>query len=383
MNKNCVLLEGKRINLEWKEGDKLEVNAYPISNKIVITKIANKILNKDELNSVFLHERAHFNIFSNFLLPFYPWIAFCIVLACILFNNQIRYLNIIRENLLLFFLLIFISFGICMWLKEILADRYAVIKTKTDILKNVLKKTYGYNKGYMSKIEYVLRLYIFYPFPCLRFYLIDKFNKKKSNRISSKYFKIYFKCLPYVLSLLAAILLGPILFCLSFYLHESGHILYGFFDNLLTKGIIAKFEISNWVEFPLLSFIKLPQQTRIIEGHTSLNYAFGGIMIIVVSFSVFSWYYYKNSKNRYKKAVFLFPVIFLLNEVFSNFLCGTDNFIGKPSPICGTSSIVNFIIISIPYLLMIPFFLLFIPIMERVANRLKKRGNRKPQFATK
>lgn len=179
MNKNQVVLEGKKINLEWKEGEKIEVNAYPIFNKISLTKKADDILSDDELYSVLFHERAHFQIFNNFLLPFYPWIIFFVTLGCIILGFKNKYLNFIVNNALFFILLVLFSFFLCLWFKELFADKYSTIKTKKGVFKRALEKIYKHNGKLTSKFEKILRMYIFYPPPCLRLCLIDKFEEKK------------------------------------------------------------------------------------------------------------------------------------------------------------------------------------------------------------
>ena len=197
------------------------------------------------------------------------------------------------------------------------------------------------------------------------------------NKPYQKFAKFYFKVFPYIIAFCIAFVSGIVLYCLSFYIHEGGHIADGFFDNLISKGIVAKFEISNWIECPILKVLKLPQQTRITYGYTSMNYAFGGIILTILVFSFFSYYYFKSSKNKYKWAVFLFPILFIIHEIFGNFLCGTDNLNGNLYPLCASSIFINYMIKSIPYLLIIPFFILLIePLQKGTAIWLSKLDKR-------
>ena len=185
-----------------------------------------------------------------------------------------------------------------------------------------------------------------------------------------KYLVLYLKYAPYILSFLVALVLGPLLYCLSFYIHEFGHIAYGFFDYLISTGKIADIGISNWINCSFLPVLKIPQQTRTVDDYASLSFALGGIIMTLLFFSVFSYYYFKKSKNPNKKAVFLIPLIFALNEIFGNFLCGTDNLFGKPYPICQTIPIIDFIIKPIPFLLIIPFFILLIPHFKNLIKKM-------------
>lgn len=175
---------------------------------------------------------------------------------------------------------------------------------------------------------------------------------------------LYLEYIPYILAFLISLILGPLLYCLSFYVHEAGHIIYGFLDNLVSRGLIAKFTISNWIECPLIKSLKLPQQTKILYGYTSLNYYYGGIVLTLLVSSIICYYYTRCSKNKHKLVIFLFPLLFALEEVLGNFLCGTDNVHGIPYPVCASSAIINILIKAVPYLLSIPFYILLVPFVE-------------------
>jgi hypothetical protein len=116
-----------------------------------------------------------------------------------------------------------------------------------------------------------------------------------------------------------------------FYLHEGGHMAYGFFDNKL-HGRSSEFSITSWKEYPLFSFIKVPQQTTMLEGKPSLNYALGGIFAVILVSLLISFGLCKYTKRN----IFLaFPPLFVYYEVVGNFICGTDNPHSVPYALCG------------------------------------------------
>lgn len=120
------------------------------------------------------------------------------------------------------------------------------------------------------------------------------------------------------------------LFFFLFYIHETGHIIFGLGGGLL-KGHINTFTISSQINHPLFNFIPLPQQTKIINGNGSANFILGGSMFMMSVFFVISLFAYLRSKNP---AWFLLFFSIALFEISGNFICGTDNFTGNPLPIC-------------------------------------------------
>lgn len=156
----------------------------------------------------------------------------------------------------------------------------------------------------------------------------------------------------------------------SFYIHEGGHIAYGFLGNFIEDGTIAKFSIENWIDMPLFSFIKLPQRTKIIEGNPSLNFVFGGIITIILISSFLAISYYKKSKNKNKKYVFLIPVIFAIHEISGNFICGTDNALGSPLELC--NPFIGFLTKSIIWMLAGAFMILFYYQFQEKFNKFFK-----------
>lgn len=182
--------------------------------------------------------------------------------------------------------------------------------------------------------------------------------------IPKKFSVYYLKFLSFILSFLISIIIGPFIYCLSFYAHEAGHIIFGFLDNLITEGILAKFQIVEWVKCNCLITFQLPQRNKIIYGKPSVSYAIGGIIFTILVSTLFSFYYFKKSKNKNKKFIFMVPALLIINEFLGNFICGTDNFLHNPYSICQKYIILNYAVRLIPVLLIIPAFLLFYPYVK-------------------
>ena len=114
------------------------------------------------------------------------------------------------------------------------------------------------------------------------------------------------------------------------YIHETGHIIFGFGDGLV-QGKVNSFSISNYMVLPGTSFNILPQQTKITNGTGSLNFRLGGPIFTMIIFFALSLLGYKLSG---KKAWFLLFFAIVLFEVSGNIICGTDNFYGSPLSMC-------------------------------------------------
>jgi len=119
-----------------------------------------------------------------------------------------------------------------------------------------------------------------------------------------------------------------VLFFFTYYIHESGHVIFGSLDFLF-KGKTPHPEISSFVSHPLIPILPLPQQTMI--NGVSLNFLFGGIILNILVFLLLSCLGYKISGD---KRWFLLVVWIAIFEIFGNFLCGTDNLINRPYPVC-------------------------------------------------
>ena len=121
-----------------------------------------------------------------------------------------------------------------------------------------------------------------------------------------------------------------IFFLITNYIHETGHMVFGFADGLI-KGNVTTFTISSWINHPFLHLPILPQQTKIVNGTPSLNFAMGGPIFMILLFLGLSLFAYARSRN---KLWFLLFISILIFEVSGNIICGTDNPLGNPLSIC-------------------------------------------------
>lgn len=159
-----------------------------------------------------------------------------------------------------------------------------------------------------------------------------------------------------VLAVLFGLIITNLVYCGNFYVHEAGHIVFGYLGNVLYGGSMG-FEISKWVKCPLIPLFKMPQQTRIVQGEVTGSFVFGGAVMVVLVALFISFWFYKWTKNW---LYWLFPVIFIWHEFFGNFLCGTDNLAAKPFPICAENWIVgNAVKFAVFGLWLLIVFLLF------------------------
>ena len=172
MNDDKFILEEKNIILEWDKGLKAEAYAFPLKNKITLTKALKKILNEKEFSSILIHERGHFELY-NFLLPFVPvLLIFCLLLYAFLSGPKSYSTRVILNCLfILFFILLILS----LWLKEILADIFAVKRTEIGIFKRALIKVHKYNNKFYSKFDKFLKV-ITHPLLSIRLVVINNYE---------------------------------------------------------------------------------------------------------------------------------------------------------------------------------------------------------------
>lgn len=165
------------------------------------------------------------------------------------------------------------------------------------------------------------------------------------------------------------------LFFIFYYVHEGGHILFGQLNNLIIEGKLSKIVISNWINCPLIPFLKLPQQTRILEGNGSLNFIFGGIFLSILISIFVAWMGYKQSKNKFW---FLLPLPIIIHEIFGNYFCGTDNLQNSPLAICQELGLNIFTKISIWIFVAILLFIFYkSKSYKRICNFFLKIGKPK------
>lgn len=105
---------------------------------------------------------------------------------------------------------------------------------------------------------------------------------------------------------------------------------FGFADGLI-KGNVTTFTITSWVNHPFLKISILPQQTKIVNGTGSLNFAMGGPIFSILIFLGLSLFAYLRSERKLWFLLFLSILIF---EISGNIVCGTDNPFGNPLSIC-------------------------------------------------
>ena len=157
-------------------------------------------------------------------------------------------------------------------------------------------------------------------------------------RKSKKFFAMYNQGLSYLISLLVAIFISIVIITSTYYIHEGGHILFGYLGNIQNNQE-SSYNITNWIEHPIIPSIKVPQRTAILEGYNTVGFVIGGMFLDIMVFSVIATIIYKRSKNSRKKFILLIPLAIILFELTGNFLCGTDNLTGNPLIDCNASGI--------------------------------------------
>jgi hypothetical protein len=151
---------------------------------------------------------------------------------------------------------------------------------------------------------------------------------------------------------------------LLFYSHEIGHIMGGLANDVLTGKQIQNYTISNWIPSPF-SGLSMPQQTH-IEGQGSALFIIGGIYSTMITVGIICYIIYKilyfKIKNWILYLILLIPIFTAIQQFNDNFICGTDNPIHQPFPICND----NFFIFSFlhynGYLLIALFFIIIFSI---------------------
>lgn len=150
-------------------------------------------------------------------------------------------------------------------------------------------------------------------------------------------------------SIISAIIIHFIYYYFIFYIHEAGHILFGSIGSLI-MGIKPNFYISNWMNYELLPFLKIPQQTIVTPYTFILPY--GGIIMTLLMVSLISYILSKSLKNK----LFLYFIpLFVFHEIILNFLFGTDNWLRAPLiPKLALGNIFNFFSILLIILIIYP-----------------------------
>ncbi|MFH8120240.1 MAG: hypothetical protein QXS37_05560 [Candidatus Aenigmatarchaeota archaeon] len=166
-----------------------------------------------------------------------------------------------------------------------------------------------------------------------------------------------------IISILITFIIGIFFICFTFYVHEFGHIIFGTLSNIIRHRTLSIPYFSNWKK---CLFFLIPQQTT-IDLEATLLFAMGGIFssIILILFIYFVYKKIDGPKIYFK----LFLITFMLTEIISNFVCGTDNFLGRPFLNCANliKFRILFIIISI-----ISFTLMFYPFFEKIILKINQ-----------
>lgn len=178
--------------------------------------------------------------------------------------------------------------------------------------------------------------------------------------ILMKIMALYTKFVSLALTFFASTILSMLVIVAYYWIHEFGHMIFGFFYNL-ALGKIASFHITSWVDLPFFGLIlKVPQQTTIINGVSSAFFVYGGIIFGLSVMYAVSFYLFKKVNNRGKIIIAFMQLVFILFEVVGNYLCGTDNY-------------AHTMLIDCSYAQLIPenmIFLLLIPTMFLIFNKV-------------
>ena len=161
-----------------------------------------------------------------------------------------------------------------------------------------------------------------------------------------RFIDFFKELLAYIIAIIPAYIIVSVLVSLELFIHEFGHITFGFLTNLL-HGYEGSFYFSNMIQHPLIPFIHLPQQTT-TTGPVTGSYIFGGVLLMIVIWWFVSSHLFKKTKDR---SYYLLFIIFLLFELSGNLICGTDNLTGKPLGLC------------IPLIKNLPTYLMYILII--------------------
>ena len=172
-----------------------------------------------------------------------------------------------------------------------------------------------------------------------------------------------------VVSLLVIPLFLTILIAHS-WLHEFGHMLFGFISGLL-EGKVASFQITAWQN---IAGIMTPQQTTIINATPGPFFRFGGIVLVLFVVYYILKFLYKRYKLDKLGPAFIMSA-FIVEEIIRNFLCGSDNPFANPFSIC-----TDTVRVGAEYLM---YFLLLIGLVLVISELMVKFGLVKNQFNKK
>jgi hypothetical protein len=127
----------------------------------------------------------------------------------------------------------------------------------------------------------------------------------------------------------------------TFWIHEYGHVLFGFIGNIIFLDSSEIPKITGWGDYTFFNIsniiITLPMPNQVTSSKNMLLPFGGSIFIFLISVCI-SYLIFRKTKD---KKSFLLILIFLFHEFFGNFLCGSDNTLGYESNICSTNILIH------------------------------------------
>jgi hypothetical protein len=161
-------------------------------------------------------------------------------------------------------------------------------------------------------------------------------------------------------SLLLAIVIFLLFFSLEFYLHESGHILGGMLNDVITGNAIRNYSFSRWIP-SLIPLIPMPQQTQVVPGFRSPLFVYGGMYFAIASVWIGAFFFWRSTRYATRNRVFFIPLYVTITQIINNYLCGTDNEMNRPLEVCHENILVAWYFHWHVFLLLLIFFFIVFP----------------------
>ena len=170
----------------------------------------------------------------------------------------------------------------------------------------------------------------------------------------------------------ATVIILMLLAYLSFAVHELGHVFFGSIGSYLNTGEIPAFATSAWDNCTGLDFIKCPQQVKWVGGGVLTGgFAIGGVLLVILVALLVALSLYKRTKNR---LYLVFAVLFAVNQIAGNVVCGTDNFNGgQPYAVCNEWFISGIASLSMLAIVLLVFFIVNEQIDEKITQKSVKK----------
>ena len=152
-----------------------------------------------------------------------------------------------------------------------------------------------------------------------------------------------------VLSFIIGILIGSVIFCMTFYIHEFGHYLCGTISTLILQKN-GYLELTNFKPCPTLPLLLVPTTTRCYNCATVGIFPFSGILTVVFIFTMIGLVFYYQFPTKYRLTYFFLPILLFIDEIILNCFCGTDNLTNQPLAVCTNPIISNMKVILTGYI---------------------------------